>query len=64
MEPQKPGKSLGPGPEVVEKQRVVKERVAQRVHSWTVQNEMRGVLGRVSACAAGRILDSANLKEI
>ena len=32
----------------------------QRVRSWTVQNEMRGVLGRVSAGAAGRILDSAN----
>ena len=36
----------------------------QRVHSWTVQNEMRGVLGRVSAGAAGRILDSANPREI
>ena len=32
--------------------------------SWTVQNEMRGVLGRVSAGAAGRILDSANPREI
>ena len=32
--------------------------------SWTVQNEMRGILGRVSAGAAGRILDSANFKEI
>ena len=28
--------------------------------SWTVQNEMRGVLGRVSTGAAARILDSAN----
>ena len=36
----------------------------QRVRSWTVQNEMRGVLGRVSTGAAGRILDSANLREI
>ena len=27
---------------------------------WTVQNEMRGVLGRVSTGAAGRIFDSAN----
>ena len=26
-------------PEVVERQRVAKERAAQRVHSWTVQNE-------------------------
>ena len=31
-----------------------------RVRSWTVQNEMRDVLGRVSAGAAGRILHSAN----
>ena len=35
-----------------------------RVRSWTEQNEMRGVLGRVSAVAAGRILDSANPREI
>ena len=32
--------------------------------SWTVQNEMRGVLGRVSAGTAGRILDSANPRKI
>ena len=64
MEPQKPGNSQGPGPEVVESQRVSKERVAQGVCGWTVQNEMRGVLGRVSAGAAGRILDSANYKLI
>ena len=31
----------------------------KRVRSWTVQNDIRGVLGRVSAGAAGRILDSA-----
>ena len=42
MTPQKPGNSPGPGPEVEEKRRVAKERAAQRVHSWTVQNEMRG----------------------
>ena len=60
MEPQKPGNSPGPGPEVVEKQRVAKERAAQRVRSWTVQNQMRGVTGRVSAGAEGRIFDSAN----
>ena len=36
--------------------RVAKERTAQRVCSWTVQNEMRGVLRRVSAGAAGRIV--------
>ena len=64
MEPQKPGYSSWPGPEVVERQRVAKERAAQRVRSWTVQNEMRGVLGRVSTSAARRILDSANPREI
>ena len=64
MELQKPGNYPGPGPEVVERQRVVKERTAQRVRSWTVQNEMRGVLGRVSAGVAGRILDSANPTQI
>ena len=52
MKPQKPGNSLGPGPEVVKRQRVAKGRVAQRVDSWTVQNEMRGVLGRMSKGAA------------
>ena len=36
----------------------------QRVRSWTVQNEMRSVLGRVSTGAAGRILDSANPRDI
>ena len=36
----------------------------QRVRSWTVQNEMRGVLGRVSTGAAGRILSSVNPREI
>ena len=46
------------------RQRVAKERAAQRVRSWTVQNEMRGVLGRVSAGAAKTILDSANSREI
>ena len=60
MEPQKPGNSPGPGPKVVKRQRVAKEQAAQRVRSWTVQNEIRGVLGRVSTGAAGRILDSAN----
>ena len=44
--------------------RVAKEQAAQRVRSWSVQNEMRGVLGRVSAGAAGRILDFANFREI
>ena len=49
MEPQKPGKSRGPKPEVVK--RVAKERAALRVRSWTVQNEI-GVLGRMPADAA------------
>ena len=35
-----------------------------KVRSWTAQNEMRGVLRRVSTGAAGRILDSANPKEV
>ena len=64
MEPQKPGNSPGSGQEVVKRQRVAKEQAARRVRSWTVQNEMRGVLGRVSTGAAGRILDSANPREI
>ena len=64
MEPQKPCNSPRPGPEVVKRPRVSKERVAQRVRSCTVQNEMGDVLGRVPAGAAGRILDSANPREI
>ena len=36
----------------------------RRVRSWTVQNEMRGVLGRMSAGAAEKILDSANPRKI
>ena len=64
MEPQKPGNSPEPGPKVVERQRVAKERAAQRVRSWAMQNEMRSVLGRVSIGAARRILDSANPEKI
>ena len=64
MEPQKPGNSPRTRPAVVKRQRVTKERAVQRVHSWTVQNEMRGVLGRVSTGAARRILDSDNPREI
>ena len=64
MEPQKSGNSPRLGKEVVERQQIAKERATQRVRSWTVQNEMRGVLGQVSASAAGRILDSANPREI
>ena len=64
MEFQKPGNSPRPGPKVIERPKVAKKRAAQRVRSWTVQNEMRGVLGQVCAGAAGRILDSANPREI
>ena len=56
MEPQKPGNSPGPEPEVVERQRIAKKRAAQRLRSWIVQNKMRSVLGGVSTGAAGRIL--------
>ena len=64
MRPQKQGSSPGPGPEVVQRQKIAKEQATQRVRSWTVQNEMRSVLGRVSASAAKRILDFANSREI
>ena len=67
MEPQKPGNFLGPGPEVVETENCKRASGAESVASWTVQNEMRDVLGRVSASAASatrRILDSANPSEI
>ena len=64
IEPQKPGNSPRSGPEVVQRQRVAKEWAVQRVRSWTVQNEISGVLGRVSTGAAGRILDSANPREV
>ena len=57
MELQKSGNSPRPGPEVV-------EQAVKKVRNWTVQNEMRGVLGRVSARAAGRFLDSTNRIEI
>ena len=63
MECQKLGNSPEPGPKVVERQRVAKERAVQRVLSWTVQNEMKSVPVRVFAGPAGRILDSANPRE-
>ena len=43
--------------------RVAKERAVQRVRSWTVQNEMRSALGRVSTGAARGILDSVNPRD-
>ena len=59
-----PGNSPGSGSEVVLRQRVAIERTAQRVRSWTLRNEMRGVLGRVCAGATGRIIDSTNPEKI
>ena len=64
MRPQKPGSSSRPGPKVVQRRKIAKEQVTQKVRSWTVQNEMRDVLGRVSASAVRRIFDSANSREI
>ena len=46
------------------KKRVAKERVKQGVLSWTEQNEIRGVLDRMTADAAWKILDSAYSREI
>ena len=60
MEPQELHNSSGPGPEVVGRRGVAKERAAQRVHSWTRQNEMRSVVKPMIAGAAQRILTSAN----
>ena len=53
-----------PGSQVVKRQRIAKERAAQNVRNWRVQNEMRGVLGRVSVGAARMILNSANPQQI
>ena len=64
MEPQTPGNSPGPGPEVVQRRKIAKERATQTVRSWTVQNEITGVLGRMSTGAAKRIFDSAISREI
>ena len=64
MRLQKPGNSPGPGPEVIERQKIANERARHRVRSRTVQNEMKGVLRRLSASAAGGIIDSANSGEI
>ena len=43
------GNSLRHGPEVAERQRITKERAAQRVHCFTEQNETRGALGWLAA---------------
>ena len=64
MEPQKLGNSPGSGTEVEERDRESPKSKRRRVRCWTVQNDMRGVLGRVPTGATGRILDSANPRKI
>ena len=44
--------SSDPEPEIAERERVTKERPAQRVRSWIVQNEMRSVPDWMTAGAA------------
>ena len=63
MGTQNPGNFPEPGSEVAERQKIAKQRAAQRVCSWTMQNELRG-RGMGSASAARRIFDSANPRKI
>ena len=63
MDPKKPDNFPGAGPKIVERERVAKKQAAQRVRTWTVQNETTDVLGRMIAGAARRILDSAPSRE-
>ena len=49
-----------PGPKVVEKQGVAKERAALRIRSRTVQNKIKAVLVQMTTDAARRTLNSAN----
>ena len=56
MEPKKPGNSLNTGPEVLERKGVDKEQALQKVCNITVQNEMRGVLERMTTLATRRSL--------
>ena len=61
----KPGNSPGPGPEVKTGERIAtKEFATERVHSGTVLNEMRDILGEVTIGTARKILDFANSREI
>ena len=46
MDSQKAEDFPGPGSEIMERERVAKERAAQRIPSWTVQNEISGVSKR------------------
>ena len=64
MEHYKLQNSPGSGPEVVKRHRVAKKQAALRVRSWTVQNDMSGVLGQVFGGASGRIFNFANPREI
>ena len=64
MELQELGNSPRLGPKIVKRQRVAEERGTQRVRSWTVQNEIKGAPRRVSARAAGRILNFSNPRKI
>ena len=60
--PKKPGNSPRPAPEVVETESPKSEQ--RRVCSWTVQNEMGDILDRMIVGAAGRILDSRQIRVI
>ena len=48
MEYQKPDNPPRPGPDVVEKKTVAKERAAPRVGSCIVQSDMRSVLDQMT----------------
>ena len=63
MEPQKPDTYPRPEEAVLGKE-VAKERAEKRFRIMTVQNETRGVLDRMTADAAQRILNPANSREI
>ena len=52
MDYQNPGNSPRPGLEDVERQSVSKEQAAQSVCSYIVQNEMKSVLGWMTADTA------------
>ena len=52
MEPLNPDNFPGPGPEVKERQRIARKREAKRVRSWTVKNEVKDALRRMTAGAA------------
>ena len=51
MKPQTP-ENFPKSAKAAERQRALNEREAQRVSSWTMQNEMNGVLNRMTTGAA------------